>query len=513
VVELHCNCLLPGSHASCPKIGVKLRWKILLVLLIAGIIGVMAAAHSHNSSRRRVEAYKKQLLARGEKLSMVDLAPTPSTNKANGALVFMAATNLFRGPTNYPSMMRTAVPGFAWNGWRQNHLPTNAAANYWTALREELQPRKAELRQLQDLLHAPEFRFDLDYSLGPSIPLMHLARLKGTQNFAAAWTMTTLHDGDYAEAWENLRLTVSLVRTYQGEPLIISHLVRTAMASIAISASWEALQYEHWTDQQLSQLQADWEAIDLFAHAESTFKMERAEMIDSLRVVRKASNSQSMFANPASTNNPADPGVSQIVGDLIRSPGQSFRQLYDQYPRFWAWKWSWSYDEEFFDLECMDAALELVHQVKTTGAYVPASRVFDVAVANIGKSFPDATNHFLGFAEPEITRNSVIKYANIEVARRLLVTAIALRRHQLAHGKYPDNLDQLAPNFLPAVPVDLMDGKPLRYQLKTNDTYLLYSVGEDGIDNGGDPTNTNKYWLKARDAVWPMPMSTATNSN
>jgi hypothetical protein len=230
-----------------------------------------------------------------------------------------------------------------------------------------------------------------------------------------------------------------------------------------------------------------------------------------MRVVRKASDSQSMFANPGSANNPADPGVSQVVGDLLRSPGRSFKELYERYPRFWAWKWSWSYDEELFDLQIMDAVLELVHQVKITGAFVPASKAFELASTNIGKSFPDATNHFMGFGEPEIMRKGIIKFASIEVGRRLLVTAIALRRHQLAHGKYPDNLNELVPNFLSAVPIDLMDGKPLRYQPKTNETYLLYSVGEDGIDDGGNPANTNKYWLKARDIVWPMPMPETHN--
>jgi len=42
---------------------------------------------------------------------------------------------------------------------------------------------------------------------------------------------------------------------------------------------------------------------------------------------------------------------------------------------------------------------------------------------------------------------------------------------------------------------------------------LLYSVGDDGADNGGDTTTpqtvagsgTYRQWWKARDAVWPLP--------
>src|SRR5258708_7007349 len=104
----------------------------------------------------------------------------------------------------------------------------------------------------------------------------------------------------------------------------------------------------------------------------------------------------------------------------------------------------------------------------------------------------------------------------MELQRRLLVTAIALKRYQLRNGKYPDQLSALIPDFLLEMPMDAMDGKPLRYGLKPDGTFLLYSVGEDGVDNGGDPTpvqnsdggfgtsRSNRWWL-GRDAVWPLP--------
>ena len=56
------------------------------------------------------------------------------------------------------------------------------------------------------------------------------------------------------------------------------------------------------------------------------------------------------------------------------------------------------------------------------------------------------------------------------------------------------------------VPVLVIDGKPLRYRLKDEQHFLLYSVGLDGKDNGGDPTegpeqynvegkNTGRDWV------------------
>jgi hypothetical protein len=69
------------------------------------------------------------------------------------------------------------------------------------------------------------------------------------------------------------------------------------------------------------------------------------------------------------------------------------------------------------------------------------------------------------------------------------------------------------PEFVPAVPLDPIDGQPLRYRPNADGTFLLYSVGENGVDDGGNPslekgvTSSNYYWQndRALDWVWPQP--------
>ena len=63
-----------------------------------------------------------------------------------------------------------------------------------------------------------------------------------------------------------------------------------------------------------------------------------------------------------------------------------------------------------------------------------------------------------------------------------------------------------------------MDGKALRYRLRPADAdFLLYSVGEDGKDDGGDPAQREdkksyrQIW-DGRDAVWPS-AATAEEAN
>jgi hypothetical protein len=60
--------------------------------------------------------------------------------------------------------------------------------------------------------------------------------------------------------------------------------------------------------------------------------------------------------------------------------------------------------------------------------------------------------------------------------------AVRLFRHE--HGPLPAELDELTPRYLPSVPLDPYSGRPLIYRRLENG-YSLYSVGRDGLDDGG----------------------------
>src|SRR5204863_9401680 len=95
----------------------------------------------------------------------------------------------------------------------------------------------------------------------------------------------------------------------------------------------------------------------------------------------------------------------------------------------------------------------------------------------------------------------------------LLVTAIQLKRYHLHHHAVPAELAALVPDFTSQIPGDPINGEPLRYRTNSDGSFLLYSVGDDAVDNGGDLTmpetvassGTYRQWWKARDAVWPLP--------
>lgn len=72
------------------------------------------------------------------------------------------------------------------------------------------------------------------------------------------------------------------------------------------------------------------------------------------------------------------------------------------------------------------------------------------------------------------------------LTRESTLTAVALEQFRRAEGHYPDALGKLVPTYLEGLPLDLADGKPIRYRL-VDGKPLIYSIGMDRVDNEGRP--------------------------
>ena len=86
--------------------------------------------------------------------------------------------------------------------------------------------------------------------------------------------------------------------------------------------------------------------------------------------------------------------------------------------------------------------------------------------------------------------------------RDAALVAIALELYRRRKGAWPDRLERLVPDLLPAVPPDRFDGRPLRYRL-VDGRAVLYSIGVDRIDDGGRPCESSlgdaSAWRPAKD--------------
>ena len=87
----------------------------------------------------------------------------------------------------------------------------------------------------------------------------------------------------------------------------------------------------------------------------------------------------------------------------------------------------------------------------------------------------------------------------------MALIACALERYHLANNQYPESLAALTPQFVEKLPHDIINAGELKYR-KTNDTFVLYSIGWNEKDDGGTPTptkNGNLQDLENGDWVWP----------
>lgn len=98
----------------------------------------------------------------------------------------------------------------------------------------------------------------------------------------------------------------------------------------------------------------------------------------------------------------------------------------------------------------------------------------------------------LGVTESSAVRDARVFYGTRfrQIARvRLARAALWIRAWQLDHGgELPDGLNQLVPKYLPDMPLDPFDGKPLRYNKEQR---LLWSVESDLKDDEGKSSVTD----------------------
>ena len=96
------------------------------------------------------------------------------------------------------------------------------------------------------------------------------------------------------------------------------------------------------------------------------------------------------------------------------------------------------------------------------------------------------------------------------VRRELVKTAAALAVYRAEHGEYPQQLSEMVPEVLPALPLDPFSDKPLIYEKKNDGGYLLYSVFINGRDDGGSDVQgeiVNGEWVEEPEYFWDQEKS------
>ena len=498
------------------------RWKMLVVIAVVLLVFVgICAVSLHYQPENEVEAYKQALLAKGEKLEIAQVAPPTVPPEDNGADTVRAAFALFTAGgsdyTNQPVMMRIVAPGKAIVGWAQPDV-RSYYTNTWDNVIVAVEANRPATELLGQVVYFPAIDFQLDYSKGPETPVQHLWPLKsGAQKLSAA-AMCDLRAGATASAATNLCTLLALVQETHEERMLLSQLVRMAIASIATSATWEWLQATNATDAELATLQRSWERLEFIEAVENSFLMERAAMESTIQKMRASNQNFNRFAGISGSAISSGPGGSADWLDDLRDIWNDTKIAGARF----MWRTSWTYSDELQALRGDQIVLESLRTIQTNQFFNPAyTNILNQFEAMGISNNPD--EWFLKLDIPDFRRifsdengtwSAVVRRTmSVETSRRVVITAIALKRFQQERGNFPEKLSELTPEFLATTPLDPVDGQLLRYRRNADGTFLLYSIGENGKDDGGNPslgtgvTATTLYWQSPHtlDWVWPQP--------
>lgn len=309
----------------------------------------------------------------------------------------------------------------------------------------------------------PFARFPERWIDGFEVRLPLLSQFKSLQRHLNLRIATHLAKGDRTGAWDDLQCSLRLADGLREEPLVISQLVRIAQLHVANEGFWRGIAAHAWTDDQLQTLQRRFETMDVIGFVPFALEGERA------------------LANQM-MNHWITHGVgSPSVGQPGRSPGGFMARI-----------------SGFMGQGILRANQAAIIQMETdvirNGRKLVANRASLDWRAEAAR-FDESTT--AGLSKPYSPREimarmltpAFAKFLTRAVRSQTLQTSAAIacsvEMHYLKRGRYPDTLDALVPEFLKAIPTDPMDLKPMRYRRTDSGSFIVWSVGDNGIDDGG----------------------------
>lgn len=497
----------------------KLRGKILLLGVTVLVAAVLVPMFYHYQLKAAVNSFRAELKAKGEPMELAEVIPARVPPDKNSAAQFLAATSLFATnesvlTTNWPIGMRSVAPGKAQVLWQQNFIRDFGMSNSWEDLALALEANKEAFNRLAAITNSSVFDFGLKYEQRFEMLITNLVVEKKTAEKLTAKTFNDLRLKQAGPAAENIRVMLSLVEGTRDERTAISQLVRIAIAQIACAATWEFLQSSNLTDSQLAGLQADWSRPEFLQAMAAVLPVER-ECSQTAAVNWRKSSAEMLRYFDLSRK------AREALGNDIEEE-TAFEQIKKR-GQIFLWRYWWSYPDELRSLKGYQVLMDTMKQASSDQSFRAALAKQDVAlealsISKLSNSFDSfltgKTDFHNMFSESIVTLAGLPrKVLRAETDRQTVIAAIALKRFQLKHGSYPPSLTTLVPEFVSTVPLDPVDSQPLRYRQQSGGTFLLYSIGENGKDDGGNPSPENEAehanfnWLNPRalDWVWPQP--------
>ena len=339
--------------------------------------------------------------------------------------------------------------------------------------------RRAVLDQITEAARRPRAQYDLRYADGPNALLPHLAIHKSMAGKLRTRSAARVAAGDTAGAADDIDTILRLAELTGEDPVLIGYLVRVAIQSSAFSAFWDGTSQHAWSDAQLTAFQQRFEGLKQRDSLVKAFRGERLFGKTCFELMREGR---------------LDPDT---LGAMESDEsGNSFG--WGLVPR------AWLLQNQAYHSKVLDQVVGALQRcdpergIASKGSIWETERVEQTVFNTAGRRF-HPYRIFTHLLLPGLAKVHAKADRSLTTSR-LAITVAGLERHRLATGSYPKSLDDLVPKWVPAVPLDPMDGQPLRYRLNADGSFTVYGVGPNHADDNGVFESNQRQDL---DWVWP----------
>jgi hypothetical protein len=422
----------------------KSRRRLLLLIVPLVLIAVASPYPLAADWRLRRAIAEADRLDPRWRLADIEADRVAIADADNGALTVIAAR------AKWPANWNTAGPYAtkAFGALRPNVALTEQQT---AAVRDYVKPAAVALQEARKLADQPRGRWP-----GPprSLDALHAAKL------LASDVLLRTQEGDLDGALASCRALVNAGRSVGDEPTLMPQMVRLAAYVLAARQVEHVLGQGGPSEAALAALQQLLSEVGEERPLTLALRGERARTDHLLESVQHGDMTVKQLL--AATRGPGAKKSLLSKHDLLYLPGVTA-------------------NSRAATLERWNKLVEI--------SKLPAQEQAD-RLAELSAPQRDEPLVVLSPASPAVLARYASEAWEQQAPLRCGVVALAAERYRRANGRWPETLADLKGAYLPDVPLDPFDGQPLRYR-KDEQGVVVYSIGPDRQDDGGDRTRLN----------------------
>ncbi len=388
--------------------------------------------------------------------------PASGTNTTAASPPLSRFPNRLSGATNQWDkliarwLITREVPGLRFPARSQPQTP---AADVLLALSQF----DANLTVLRKALERPKVRYPLDYERGafaPDAPAYYFMNLSEAVHVLSLRASAKLSLGQTEASLQDVILAFRLSETLRPDRSFSTRST-SEMLMMCLQPVWEGLTAHRWTQPELAALEKQFASIEPLAGFRHAFRTQTLKTMDLLDQIQAF-----LEGRPTRTDMAPDDGSAQFVAELMR----------------WTFPTGWLYQDKVWFYRFYERYADPLSDL--------GSRPLDPhAQAKDWRWLMDplAVTFFVPRAV-EVLQTGGPEALFLHTTLQEATVACALERYRQAERQYPEALQALVPTYLPEVPRDMLDrkGASLKYCRADNEGFVVYSVGLNRVDDGGN---------------------------